>query len=140
MPVNQIEYAWENITVTAMGRTFERITAIDYDTEVDKKHIYGRGSKPKGVQPGREKPSGSLTLGQSEIEAMTRVAQATNKTGKITDLVFDIQVHYLVGTDIVKDKIFQATLMKQPKEMKEGDAEMTVKCPFICTDILYNQA
>jgi len=138
--INQVEYAWQNMTITAMGRTFERITDIEYDVEVDKKNIYGRGSKSKGVQPGREKPGGSMTIGQSELEAMIRSAQEGRPTAKLTDIVFDIQIHYLLGTDIVKDRIYQATFTKQPKGMKEGDGEMTVKLPFMCTDILYNVA
>ena len=138
--INQVEYAWENLTIAAMGRVFERITEIEYDVEVDKKNIYGRGSKSKGVQPGREKPSGSISIGQSEMEAMIRVAQATNPSAKLTDIVFDVQIHYLLGTDIVKDRIYQATFTKQPKGMKEGDGEMTVKLPIMCTDIMYNVA
>ncbi len=136
--VNQIEYAWENLTVTAMGRTFERITEVEYDVEVDKKHIMGRGSKPKGVQPGRQKPTAGITIGQSEFEAMIRLAQKTNKNAKASDLVFDIHCHYLLGTDIVKDKIVQFTPTNNPKALKEGDGEMTIKLKGICTDIVYN--
>lgn len=121
-----------------MGRTFERITEVEYDIEEEKKHIYGRGKKPKGVQPGRQKPTAGLTIGQSEFEAMIREAQKVSKNAKASDLVFDIHVHYLLGTDIVKDKIVQFTPMNNPKALKEGDGEMVVKLKGICQDIIYN--
>ena len=136
--VNQIEYAWENITITAMGRTYERIEEIEYDVEVEKKYLYGRGKKVKGVGSGNEKPTGSMTIGQSELEAMIRDAQVTNPAAKLTDISFDIQVHYLSGTDLVKDRLIAVQFTKQPKGMKQGDVAMTVKLPFMMEDVKYN--
>jgi hypothetical protein len=138
--INQVEYAWENITITAMGRTFERITEIEYGIENDKKHIYGRGSKPRGVQPGRRKPTCSFVIGQSELEAMIREAQKTKPNADITDLTFDIQSHYVLDTDLVKDKIVQFTPSKFNKHLKEGDGEMSIKVEGLPLDILFNQA
>lgn len=135
MGVNSSEFAWGDITITAMGKIFERVVAIEYDHEVEKKQIYGRGTKVKGIQRQNEKPSGSITIGQSELEAMIRAAG-----GKITDIVMDIQVHYVKkdGTAIVKDRIIGAEFTKAPKSMKQGDSDMEAKLDFIAMDILYN--
>ncbi len=138
MSFNSTEFAWKDIVVTAMGRPFERIMEIEYDVEEDKKYIYGRGSKVKGIQPGRKKPGGNITIGQSELEAMLRRAQETNPLATYTDLVFDIQVHYLKGTDLVKDRIVGAEFTKAPKGMKEGDSDMQIKLPIMAMDVLYN--
>lgn len=138
MGTNSTEFAWKNISVTAMGRTFEMIDEIEYDTEEEKKYIYGRGGKVRGIQGGNEKPGGSITLKQSEVEALTRKAQETNPNAKLTDISFDIQVHYLKGTDLVKDRILGAEFTKNPKGMKQGDTDMQIKLPFMCMDILYN--
>jgi len=142
MSVNSAEFAWCDITVTAMGRTFERIVNIEYDVEADKKYIYGRGKKVKGIQGGNEKPTGSLTLGQSEIEAMIREAQKKNPNAKITDIVMDIQVHYLDAEKaaLVKDRILGAEFTKGPKTMKQGDSDMEIKLDFMARDIQYNIA
>ena len=121
-----------------MGRTFERIINIEYDVEEDKKYIYGRGKKVRGIQGGDEKPTGSLTLGQSEVEAMIREAQTTNPNAKLTDISFDIQVHYLKGVDLVKDRIIGAEFTKQPKGMKQGDGDMEIVLPIMFMDVLYN--
>lgn len=140
MSTNSAEFAWCDISVTAMGRTFERILEVTYDVEVDKKQIYGSGKKVKGIQRMNEKPVVSLTLGQSELEAMIRVAQKTNPNAKFTDLVMDIQVHYL-DTDkaaLVKDRIIGAEFTKQTKSMKQGDSDMEIKLDGLAQDILYN--
>lgn len=138
MSFNSTEYAWKDITVTAMGRTYERILEVEYDNEEDKKLIYGRGKKVRGIQGGNEKPGGSLLLGQSEVEAMIRTAQETNPNAKLTDISFDIQIHYLKGEDLVKDRIVGAEFTKSPKGMKQGDSDMQIKLPFLAMDIKYN--
>lgn len=138
--INSPEFSWANIIVTAMGRTFERIMAIEYDVEAEKKQIYGRGKKVKGIQRQNEKPSGSITLGQSEVEALIKEAQKTNPFAKITDITFDVQVHYLRADAValVKDRILGVEITKAPKSMKQNDGDMEVKLDFIAMDILYN--
>lgn len=138
MAFSSSEYAWHNLTITAMGIVFEAVTEVEYDVEVEKKHTYGRGKKPAGIQTGNEKPSGNITVKQSLLEALIATAQKVNKNAKLTDISFDIQVHYLSGTDLVKDRIVGAEFTKQPKQMKQGDSEMTVKLPFLAVDINYN--
>lgn len=137
---NSAEFAWSDVTVTLMGRVFDRIMAVSYDVEIEKKQIYGRGSKVRGIQPGNERPTGSITIGQSELEAMIRKAQETYPNAKATDLVFDIQVHYLSvnGLALVKDKIVGAEFTKNPKNLRQGDSDMEIQMDFIAMDILYN--
>jgi len=135
--INQTEFPWGLITVTAGGRTFERILEIEYDKEQEKKQIYGRGNKVKGIQRQNEKPAGSITLGQSELEAIIRQAPDQDPM----KVVMDIQVHYVTeeGAAIVRDRIIGAEFTKAPKSMKQGDSDMEIKMDFLCMDILYNQ-
>ncbi|WP_346237764.1 hypothetical protein ABDK00_001640 [Niabella insulamsoli] len=137
MSINNIEFAWEDITVTAMGRTFERILAIEYDKKRTKKQLYGRGSGVKGIQRQNVEPTGSLTLGQSEVEAMIRVAPQND----LTLLVMDIQSHYLNADSgaVVRDRIVGAEFVNLPKNFKQGDSDMEVKLDFLAIDILYQQ-
>lgn len=137
---NTTEFQWKNLTLVAMGMTFEAVTEVEYDVEVEKKYVYGRGAKPRGIQSGNEKPSGSLTVKQSLLEALIRTAQKEDKNAKLTDIVFDIQVQYLKGTEMVRDRIVGAEFTKQPKSLKQGDGEMDVKLPFMAMDIKYNVA
>ncbi|MBA4196583.1 MAG: hypothetical protein C0459_03420 [Chitinophaga sp.] len=138
LKVNGVEYEWGDITVTTLGRTLERVLEIEYDVKVSKKHLYGRGKKPKGIGGSNEEPTGSITIGQSEFEAMIRSAQALKPNVKITDIVLDLQVHYLQGTDLVKDRIIQLEFTEAAKGMKQGDSDMMIKMPFLALDIQYN--
>ncbi len=135
---NSSEYAWKDLTITAMGTTFEAVLEVEYDVEVEKKHTYGRGKKPQGIQTGNEKPVGNITVKQSLLEALIRTAQQTNPNAKLTDISFDIQAHYLKGTELVRDRVIGAEFTKQPKQLKQGDTEMNVKLPFLAMDIQYN--
>ena len=131
------EFSWNNVKVTMLGKVFEGILDVDYEKDVEKKPIYGRGGKVKAIQSGNEKNSGNITLRQSEVEAMLLAAKATNPLATILDLIFDIQVQYAVDTDMVKDRIVAAQFTKLPKGMKQGDSDMQVKLPFLAEDIIY---
>ena len=135
---NTAEYAWKDISVTHLGRELGRLLDIEYTTDVEKKPIYGRGNKALGVQTGNEKASGSYSVGQSELESMIRKAQEISPGAKITDLVFDINVCYLLGADLVRDRIRSINITQFTKGMKQGDVEMIIKLPFVALDIDYN--
>lgn len=138
MDYNSIEYAWKDIEVVFLGRIIGRITEIEYTTEVEKKHIYGRGKKPLGIQTGNEKVTGQVTIGQSELEAMIRKAQSLKPGAKPTDMSFDINIAYIADVDVVRDRVVGFTISQMPKIMKQGDTDMNVKLPGIAMDVLYN--
>ena len=138
MDFNSIEYAWKDIEVTFLGRIIARILEIEYTTEVEKKHIYGRGKKPLGIQTGNEKATGQLTIGQSELEAMIRKAQQIKPGAKPTDMSFNINIAYIKDVAIVRDRVVGISLTQIPKGMKQGDTDMQVKLPFLALDIEYN--
>lgn len=138
MDYNSIEFAWKDIEVVFLGKTIGRIEEIEYTTEVEKKHIYGRGKKPLGIQTGNEKVTGQITIGQSELEAMIRKAQSLKPGAKPTDMSFDINVTYQAELDLVRDRVVGFAITQMPKSMKQGDTDMKVKLPGIAMDVLYN--
>jgi len=140
MPLfDSAEYAWKDLEAVILGRSLVRILEVQYDTEEDKKFIYGRGKKPLGIQPGNEKYSVQFTIGQSELEALTRKAQEVyaDKSKSAKDLVFDINIAYL-GEAVVRDRIVKFHTTKIGKGMKQGDSDMEVKVTGMCEDILFN--
>ncbi|HYH16111.1 MAG TPA: hypothetical protein VD794_12870 [Flavisolibacter sp.] len=134
------EYAWKDIEIVFLGRTIEQILEVEYDTEVEKKHIYGRGSKPTGVQSGNEKPTAQISIRQSELEALIRKCQEIKPGLKPIHISFDINITYRIegGVDIVRDRIIGFNPTKMPKSMKQGDTDMQVKIPGLALDIQYN--
>jgi hypothetical protein len=133
---NSAEYSWKDLEVAILGRSLVNITEVEYTTDVEKKHIYGRGSKPIGIQSGNEKPTGQITIGQSELEAIIQKAKESNK--RPTDLSFDINITYTQDGTIVRDRVKGAQLSQVPKSIKQGDPSMTVKLPFLALDIEYD--
>lgn len=133
------EYSWREVKVSILGRVIEGIMDVKYKKEEDKKPIYGRGSKTKSIQRGNQKCTGDFTLKQSELEAMLLVAKTANPSADILDLVFDIQIQYVLegGTDMVKDRVVEAQFTAIDKGMKQGDGSMEVKLPIVAVDILY---
>jgi hypothetical protein len=129
---NSTEFAWKDIEVVMLGRPVVRILEVEYSEEVEKKHIYGRGSKPVGIQKGNRKFSGSLMIGQSELIALIEAL------GDPLANTFDISVSYRKGTDLTRDRICGVDLTTISKGMKQGDTDMNVKLPFMCMDVKHD--
>lgn len=135
---NSAEYAWKDIEIAMLGRVLARVMEIEYTTDVEKKHIYGRGKKPIGIQTGNEKCSGQITIGQSELEAMVADVQSSTVGGKVTDVVLTINIAYIQDGQIVRDRVEGVGFTQIKKGMKQGDTDMEVKMPFMALDIKYN--
>ncbi len=136
--INGNEYAWEDIQVNILGRLVEGITAVEYSTKRQHDNIYGRGNKPRAMGRGKKEFSGSITLLQSEVEAI----QAALPKGKdLTDIAaFPIVVSYApeAGGNITTDSILSARFTEVKKGGKQGDTSMPVELPLAIGDILYN--
>ncbi|MES2730047.1 MAG: hypothetical protein V4621_08155 [Pseudomonadota bacterium] len=128
--INGKEYSWADIQFTFLGRPVIGITEIKYGSKRDRKFIYGVGERPVAYANGQEESNGSITLLQSEFEALVRSAKEQGKTP--TSLVpFDIIVMYLDDANImVKDIIRQVLTLEWEKASKQGDLNMTVAIPF----------
>ena len=135
---NSVEYAWKDIEVVLLGRPLVRILEVEYTVETEQKVLYGRGKKGLGIQSMNESVSGSITIGQSELEAMTAKVNEVAPGAKLTDFVLDLNIGYLAGTDIIRDRVVSLKFSQIPKSMKQGDADMEVKLPFQALDIEYN--
>ncbi len=133
--VKSAEYAWKDMSVAMLGRELVRILEIEYTTETEKTPLYGRGNKTIGIGVGNEKVTGSLTIGQSELIALE---QLVGTGGKVTDLVFDINIAYLQANVLAKDRVVQAQFTGVPKGWKQGDPSMEIKLPFVAVDIQTN--
>lgn len=132
------EFAWKHIEVVMLGRPIVRLLDIKYKSATELKEIYGRGSEPLGIQEGNSKYEGELKIGQSELEALIRIAKTTTRNGKVTSLKFDIAHSYSLDGIIVRDVCKNARIKEFEKGMKQGDTDMEIALPYICTKIEYN--
>jgi hypothetical protein len=132
---NSREYAWSNLQVLMLGRIVTKIRAIEYDTEREKDYVYAAGDDPHAIQYGNKKYSGTLTLLQSELEAMTRYA-IKNGYDDVTDFDFDVVVTYVSKEGVtVTDTVLNASVTKIPKGMKQGDKFMEGALPFMALGV-----
>jgi hypothetical protein len=137
--INNKEYAWGDIRVFMLGAFVLGLKGIEYTTKKDKEHNYGAGRNPRSVQHGRRAASGTLTVTQSELEALNRAARAKGFKD-LLDVDIDIVVAYTPehGDVITTDVIQCASFSEMPKGMKEGDMASTHALPFLALDVDYD--
>jgi hypothetical protein len=130
---NSREYEWADISLIVAGRPVTGIRAVRYTKSQEKEALYAKGNRPHSIQHGNKSYAGSLTLLQSELEALELSAG-----GDALDANFDIMVAYgnpLKGDVIQTDFIKGAELTEIPKGMAQNDKFAEIELPFIALDI-----
>lgn len=130
---NSREYEWADISLVVAGRPVTGIRAVKYTKSQEKEALYAKGNRPHSIQHGNKSYAGSISLLQSELEALELSAG-----GDALDASFDIMVAYgnpLKGDVIQTDLIKGAELTEIPKGMSQGDKFAEIELPFIALDI-----
>ena len=137
--INRQEYAWEDIEVVIAGNLVTGIQAISYTSRKTHENVYGRGAKPIAITRGKEEFEGSITLLQSEVEALQ---QSINEAGKnITNIPpFNISVAYTPNGegDLVIDSLIGCRFSEITKSHGTEEMNMVVELPLVIFDIQYN--
>lgn len=134
---NSKEYSWSNIEIVMLGRPVTGIRGVTYKASQEKEVIYGRGNKPRAIQHGNKSYEGTLSILQSELEALL---VAAGKGKDLTDIpAFDIVVAYVPNTpgEIITDIVKNVEFTEIEKALKQGDKFMEIELPFIALGIEY---
>ena len=131
---NSKEYDWTKISVVILGRTVAGLRGSDYKAKMAKEALHGAGVNPKAVQSGKREYEGTLTILQSELEALNRAAKEAGYTDCL-DLEFDIVVTYAASGVVSTDIVRCASITEFPKGMKQGDLYSEHALPFIALRI-----
>lgn len=134
MTFNSKEYSYCNMAVTVLGRPIAGLRGLEYTTKKSKEALYGAGVNPKAIQHGRREYEGTLTVLQSELEALNRAAKEAGHTDCL-DIEFDIVVTYLSEGVLTTDIVRCASITEFPKGLKEGDLYSEHALPFIALGI-----
>lgn len=131
------QYGWKEVSVRVLGRTIEGITDVKVKRKVTKEYQFGRGSKPQAVVSGNEEVSGSITIKQSELDAINAAIKAANPLNDITKVSFDIVVTYENQTSglATTDVVVGAEVEEYEKGLAQGDTEMAIELPFKALDL-----
>ena len=130
------EYAWEDFKVFMGGKFVTGLRGCKYKTGQDKEPIYAAGNTPVAMGRGNKKNEVSITVLQSELEAIIQ-----SGGGDITDIApFDIVASHIAkrGLPIVTDVIKDFEFTEFEKNWKQGDKFMEVELPGVCMEIKYN--
>lgn len=129
---NTREYEWADINVVMAGRNVTGFRAVSYTSKQEKEVLYAKGNKPHSIQRGNKSYEGSISLVQSEYEALKQAAG-----GDILDASIDLVVSYgnpTKGDTIVTDLLQGVEFTDDKTEWKQGDKFQEKELPFIFLD------
>ena len=129
---NSREYEWSDINVVMAGRNVTGFRAVSYTSKQETEALYAKGNKPHSIQRGNKSYEGSISLVQSEYEALKQAAG-----GDILDASIDLVVSYgnpTKGDTIVTDLLQGVEFTDDKTEWKQGDKFQEKELPFIFLD------
>ncbi len=141
--INGRQYEFADISVVVGGRDVAGLRGIKYTSKQEKEVLYGKGNKPLSIQKGNISFEGELTITQSELETLMLLGKTSGKRTSVLGLNLNIVVCYgnpTEGDVMMVDKLYGVQFTEESKELKQGDKNMEITLPFICTDIKYNVA
>lgn len=131
MAFNSRQYEWADVTLFLGGVDLTGIRSVEYKEKMEKEAIYAKGRKPISIQKGNQMFEGTITLLQSEYEALVTAGQ-----GSILGLSLDCECSYGNGVDpSITDRILGIQFTEAPKNLKQGDKFMEIALPFIALDL-----
>ena len=136
--INGREYGWADIQCVIASVPVTGITAIKYETEMEKENIYGAGRNPVSRGYGRNKATASITLLSGTIMAL----QSSAKNGQLERIApFPITVCYQpeagpIVTHILKNCEFKKTTF----DWKEGDMSKEIELELIISHVVDKSA
>jgi hypothetical protein len=135
--LNGKEFSWADIVFAFLGRSVEGVVAMKYGVKRERKFIRGVGNKPVAYANGSPDCNGSITVLQSEMEAITAAALAGGYEDLTAIPPFDIIIQYLDASNImVKDIIKNVLATEWEKASKQGNLNMEVELPFTCSHVI----
>lgn len=130
------QYGWKDVSVVVLGRTIEGITDVKVKRTTSKERQYGRGNQAQHILTGNEEISGTLSLQQSELDAINAAIKAVNPLLDITKVAFDIVINYENEERATTDTVVGANVEEYEKGLAQGDTMMTIELPFQATQFL----
>jgi hypothetical protein len=68
------ECAWQNFTLTLLGRKIIGLRGFEFKKSIEKEHLYGAGSEPLDIQEGNKKYEGNIKLLKYEVDLLNDAA------------------------------------------------------------------
>jgi hypothetical protein len=134
----QKEAEWNDLRIYISGAPVAKIEGIEYNIEQEKEHLYGEGGGVIGIQAGNYKPTGTLTVLKSVLDALNDAAVAAGGKSYL-DIEVDIVARWRASSDGTRplrmDTLIKTQFTGAPRTLKQNDKKMEVAMPFLFTDI-----
>lgn len=133
------EFAFTDISIVMAGRIVTGVKEVEYGLTREVSQIFTNGIKAHSKIKKHKEYTGSITLLQSEFEALTDAAK-TAGGDDVTDISFDLVVTYAKSiTDrIVTDSWIECDITEAKKRYAQGDDGMQITLPMIVSDIKFS--
>jgi hypothetical protein len=135
---NSEEYAWSDIEIQLKGRKLTGARGIKYKSSQEKELIHASGSEPRGIGRGNKKYEGTLTLLQSEVQALEKAAGKGKDIFDLRNLTMVVSYAPENGGTISSDAIEYMEFQDNEKGMKQGDKYGEIALSFIAIKIRKN--
>src|SRR5579871_702141 len=83
------ECAWQNFTLTLLGRKITGLRGFEFKKSVEKEHLYAAGSEPIDIQDGNKKYEGNIKLLKYEVDLLNDAAVSAGFTD-ITEVPHEV--------------------------------------------------
>ncbi|NJM14013.1 MAG: hypothetical protein HC896_00270 [Bacteroidales bacterium] len=132
MAFNSKQYSWSSVKVFMFGRLVTGIRGVSYTAKQEKEVVHGAGNEPLSIQPGNKTYEGSITLLQSEKEAIMAEARRLGYADPTDMPGFEIAVSYFDIPGLpTNDVLLGCEFTEWGSAMKQGDKFMETELPFI---------
>lgn len=132
--INGARYAFANIRMSFLGRSFTGFTAISYKIKRAKQNNYGQGTEPDHRTRGKKEYEASFTLYQYEVDAISAALPAGSDLTSIAP--FPVTIVFKDETNAVKTIVLQnVEFTEESFSSKEGDMKHEYTCPLIVAGV-----
>jgi hypothetical protein len=138
MSFNSSEYAWSDLQIVMLGRKVIGARGIEYKASQEKEAIYASGNAPRGIGRGNKSYEGTLTVLQSELQALEVAAGKGNDILDLRNITITVAYAPTDGGQISTDILEFVEFTESSKSMKQNDKFMEIAIPFKCLNINKN--
>lgn len=125
LEVNGRSYSWGDVDLGIPGLNLQ-IQSIDYEDELEKEEVYGKGQKPRGYGEGNYKASGKVTLLRDDYDGLLDYCKRTG-TPLYRLLFGKVTVSYANDGDRTRtDVLNKVTITKNSHKAAQGDKSLSV--------------
>lgn len=129
MKVDSRNFSWAEVEIRVAGLLLTAVQGLTFNNKREFEYLYGKGSAPLAIKSGNESTDGSITVLQSDLEAL----KDTAPDGDLTRLRnVDIQAAFRNEDGaMVRYSLTGVQFTENQIEINQNDKQVKVQVPFM---------